>query len=212
MTRYDSSFPEPPWTYAPKEVEAWLTSVASGAKLAKLEAFKDQALGTIENLEIVLDIDAKKTRIKPSNAFLQWMQDLTGRAKFELHFELPAVSELVLRALAKGNYREVVKIGVDTETLHNNVDRPKDLRGTVDLLTESSFRTARCDSILMKVVSVQNEDSSADVTIKRVVKKGEHTLGVRFHGEVREEDFRAFLTHLTGNLNATFTIDAASAA
>jgi hypothetical protein len=55
MTRYGSDFPEPPWTYAPKEVEKWLTGVTKATRLEKFEAFKNERVGTLENLEIVLD-------------------------------------------------------------------------------------------------------------------------------------------------------------
>jgi len=206
MTRYGSDFPEPPWTYAPKEVEEWLTGSTKGAKLGKLEAFKNESVGTLENVEIVLDMDAKTTRIQPSNGFTQWLQDLTGKAKFEQHFEVPAVAELVLRALAKGRYHAIVRVKVDTETAHNNPNRPKDVRGTVELLTEASFRTTRCDAVEVEILDDDGGDAPAIVTIKRVLKKGEHAIGVRFNGPVREEDFRAFLSYLTGNLNATFVV------
>jgi hypothetical protein len=206
MTRYGSDFPEPPWTYAPKEVEAWLTGVTKGAKLAKLEAFKNESVGQLENLEIVLDVDSKTTRVQPSNGFTQWLQDLTGKAKFEQHFEVPVVAELVLRALAKGRYHSIIRVKVDNETVHNNPNRVKDVRGAVELLTEASFRTTRCDGIEMELQDDETGDSPAVVTVKRVLKKGEHAIGVRFNGPVREEDFRAFLSYLTSNLNATFVV------
>lgn len=208
MTRYGSNFPEPPWTYAPKEVDEWLTSVAKGARVAKLEAFKDQQSQRLENLEIVLDVDAQRTRVQPSNAFTQWLEDLTGKAKFEAHFEIPAVVELVLRALAKGRYHSITRVEVDNEVSYNNPARPKDTRGAVELLTEASHRKAKCDAVTLEVLDDENGDSPATVQIKRVLKKGEHAIGVRFAGEVREEDFRAFLQYLTENLNATFVIAA----
>lgn len=208
MTRFESKFPEPPWTYAPKEVDEWLTSVASGAKVAKLEAFKDQGTGKLENLEIVLDVDAKKTRVTPSNLFTKWLQELTGKVRFEAHFEIPAVAELVLRALAKANYHGIVKVVVDNEPAYNNANHPKDVRGTVELLTEASARTTRCDSVAIEVLDDETHDAPASVTLKRILKKGEHALGVRFAGEVREEDFRTFLSYLTENLNATFVVAA----
>ena len=209
MTRFESKFPEPPWTYAPKEVDEWLTSVASGAKVAKLEAFKDQGTGKLENLEIVLDVDAKKTRVQPSNLFLKWLQDLTSKVKFEAHFEIPAVAELVLRALAKANYHSIIRVVVDNETAYENENHPKDVRATVELLTEASHRATRCDSVQIRVLDDETGDSPASVTLKRILKKGEHALGVQFAGEVREEDFRAFLTYLSENLNATFVVNAA---
>lgn len=206
MTRYGSDFPEPPWTYAAKEVDAWVSSVAKGAKVTKFEAFKDQTHGTLENLEIVLDVDAKKTRIQPSNLFTQWLSDLTGRPKFEAHFEVPAAAELVLRALAAGRFHSITRVKVDNEIVHNNPNRTKDIRGAIELLTEASHRTTRCDAIEMEILDDDNGDSPATVTVRRILKKGEHAIGVRFNGEVREEDFRAFLSYLTKHLNATFVV------
>jgi hypothetical protein len=206
MTRYGSNFPEPPWTYAPKEVEAWLSTVTRGAKVSKLEAFKDQGTGRLENLEIVLDVDAKTTRVHPSNLFTKWLQDLTGKAKFEAHFEVPAVAELVLRALAKGGYHSIVRVKADADVLHDNQDRAKDVRSTVEMLTEASHRTTKCDAVEFEILDDEVGDSPASVTIRRVLKKGEHAIGVRFAGEVREENFRAFLSYLSENLNATFVV------
>jgi hypothetical protein len=206
MTRYGSDFPEPPWTYAPKEVEKWLTGVTKATRLEKFEAFKNERVGTLENLEIVLDVDAKTTRVQPSNLFAQWLQDLTSNARFERHFEVPAVAELVLRALAKGRYHSIVRVKVDNEELLNNPNRPKDVRGAVELLTEASHRATRCDAVEIQVLDDETGDAPAHVTLRRVLKKGEHAIGVRFQGEVREEDFRAFLSYLTGNLNATFVV------
>lgn len=206
MTRYGSEFPEPPWTYAPKEVEAWLTSVAEGARVSKLEAFKNGQAGTLENLEITLDVDAHKTRIVPSNAFTQWLQELTGRGKFESHFEVPVVAELLLHALSAGHYHSVTKISADTETLYDNQDRPKNARATMELLTEATHRATRCDSVGLRLFDDELGDTAATVTIKRVLKKGEHAINVRFEGNVREADFRAFLAYLSKNLNATFVV------
>lgn len=204
MTRYGSEFPEPPWVYGPKEVDEWMSGVTKGAHVSKLEAFKNEGTRKLENLEIVLDVDAKKTRVQPSNGFTQWLQDLTGKAKFEQHFEIPVVAELVLRALAKGNFHAVTKVKVDAEQAYDNADRPKDVRGTVEMLTEHSHRAARCDGVELTVLDDETTDVPARVSIKRILKKGEHAIGVRFEGPVREEDFRAFLSYLTSNLNATF--------
>lgn len=207
MSRYGSDFPEPPWTYAPKEVDEWLTSVAKGAKVSKMDAFKDEASRQLENVEIVLDVDAAKTRIKPSNAFMQWLQELTGRVQFEQHFEVPAVTELVMRALAKGRFHGITKIVVDGRVEYQNPGRPKDVRGAIEMLAESSHRATRCDTVQVSAQDDDVGDTTAIVTVRRILKKGEHAIGVRFEGSVAEEDFRQFLTFLSQNLNATFVFN-----
>lgn len=204
MNRYGSDFPEPPWTYAPKEVDAWLASVAQGAKLEKMDAFKNESDRTLENVEIVLDVDAAKTKISPSNAFMSWLRDLTGRVQFEQHFEVAAVAELLVRALAKGRYHSVTKITVDGKVEYHRPDHPKDVRGTVELLAEASHRAARCDAVQLEAIDDEVGDTTAVVTIKKILKKGEHAIGVKFDGAVVEEDFRTFLSFLSQNLNATF--------
>jgi hypothetical protein len=204
MSRYGSEFPEPPWVYAPKEVEAWLTSVAQGAKISKLDAFRNESAHTLENVEIVLDVDAAKTRIAPSTSFMQWLQDLTGRAKFEAHFEVPAIAELVLRALAKARFHSITKVAVDGHVEYENGTRPKDVRGAVELLAESSHRATRCENIQFTAADDDVGDTNALVTVKKILKKGEHAIAVRFEGAVIEDDFRTFLSFLSQNLNATF--------
>lgn len=207
MSRYGSDFPEPPWTYAPKEVEEWLTSVAQGAKVSKMDAYKDESRRQLENVEIVLDIDAARTRVKPSSSFMLWLQELTGRIQFEQHFEVPAVTELVMRALAKGRFHGITKIMVDGKVEYENEDRPKDVRGAIEMLAEASHRATRCDAVQVSAIDDEVGDTTAIVTVKRILKKGEHALGVRFEGAVAEEDFRQFLTFLSQNLNATFVFN-----
>lgn len=204
MTRYGSEFPEPPWTYAPKEVEEWLTGVAKAARVAKMEAFKNEADHTLENVEIVLDVDAARTRIRPSNAFLQWLRELTGRPQFEAHFEVPAVVELVARALATARFHAITKVVVDGKTEFDHPGRPKDVRGLIELLTEASHRATRCDAVQFYAVDDDVGDTTAAASVKRVLKKGEHAIGVRYEGTVAEDDFRKFLAYLSRNLNATF--------
>lgn len=206
MTRAGGDLPEPPSTYAHRDINAWLTSLVRGARVSKMEAFRNGDMGTLENLEISLEIDAQKTSVQPSPAFAQWLQELTGRPRFEPHFELPAAAELVLRALAQGHYHAVSKVVVDGETCWNNAGRPKDVRGTVELLTEASHRTTRCDQVQLVVADDELGESMAAVTVKRVPKRGEHAISVRFDGVVREQDFRRFLGYLTMNLNATFVV------
>lgn len=210
MSRYGSDFPEPPWTYAPKEVEAWLTSVAQGAKLEKLDAFKNEANRTLENVEIVLDVDAARTKIKPSSAFMSWLRDLTGRVQFEQHFEVAAVAELVVRALAKARYHNVQRITVDGKVEYDRPDHPKDVRGTIELLAEASHRATRCEAVQIEASDDEVGDTTAIATVKKVLKKGEHAIGVRFEGTVVEEDFRSLLAFLSQNLNATFVYDGAA--
>lgn len=206
MTRYGSEFPEPPWTYAPKEVGEWLSSVARGARVSKLEAFKDGQAGTLENLEIDLDVDVQQTKVQPSSSFLQWLQELTGRTRFESHFEVPAVVELVARALAQGHYHSVTRVVVDDEEVFDNPSRPKDVRALIELLTEASHRATRCDGVEFQVLDDELGDTLATVTVRRMLKKGEHAIRVRFEGVIKEADFRAFLAYLSKNLNATFVI------
>ncbi|HLE46702.1 MAG TPA: hypothetical protein VI818_00270 [Candidatus Thermoplasmatota archaeon] len=210
MNRYGSDFPEPPWTYAPKEVEAWLTSVAQGTRLEKMDAFKNEADRTLENVELVLDVDAAHTRITPSTLFMKWLQDLTGRVKFEQHFEVPAAAELVVRALAKANYHAVTRIMVDGKKEFDHADRPKDVRGTIELLAEASHRATKCDAVEITALDDAIGDTKALVTVRRILKRGEHAIGIRFEGAVAEEDFRLFLTFLSQNLNATFVYNGAN--
>lgn len=212
MNRYGSDFPEPPWTYAPKEVDTWLTSVAQGAKVTKLDAFKNETDRTLENVEIVLDVDSVKTKIKPSTFFMTWLRDLTGRVKFEQHFEVAAAAELVVRALAKARYHSITKIAVDGKVEYNKPDHPKDVRGTIELLAEASHRATRCEAVQIEAIDDEVGDTTAMVTVKRILKKGEHAIGVKFNGSVVEEDFRTFLSFLSQNLNATFVYQNSAAA
>lgn len=208
MTLDGSTFPEPPRVYEARTIDAWLASVARATRLSKMEAYKDESSGRLENLEIGLDVDATRTRVQPSDGFVHHLRELTGRGQFEPHFELPAVAELLLRAMAEGGYHSVTRVVVDQEKAHDNAARPKDVRGAVELLTEASHRAARCEAITLEVLDDENGDSPATVTVRRVAKRQQHAIGVRFTGEVREENFRAFLSYLTQHFNRTYVAPA----
>ena len=93
---------------------------------------------------------------------------------------------------------------VDGKVEYNKPDHPKDVRGTIELLAEASHRATRCEAVQIEAIDDEVGDTTAVVTVKRILKKGEHALGVKFDGSVVEEDFRTFLSFLSQNLNATF--------
>jgi hypothetical protein len=110
----------------------------------------------------------------------------------------------VVRALARGRFHGVVRVQVDGEVVYDQAQRPKDVRGTIDLLTEASHRRTNCDEVEIVAVDDQFEDTRAVVTLRRELKKGMHTLRIRFEGNVPEDDFQKLLGFLRERLNTTF--------
>jgi hypothetical protein len=198
-----------PTSYSPKEMEAWFAAGAKGARVSRMDAFRNRT-GGLENVEIQLDMDAATTRVKPSDAFMGWLRDLTGEVSFDPHFELPAAGELVVRALGQGRFHGVRSVEVDGEVIFKHEERSKDTRGTVDLLTEASHRSTRCDTVKIEAVDDEYGDCRAIVTLKRLPKKNERSIHIRFEGVVQEVDFQAMLSFLRSRLNATFPLVAST--
>lgn len=197
---------DPPTTYAPKEIEAWLATDAVGVRVPRMDAFRN-ATGRLENLEIHLDVDSQTTQVRPSERFVKGLEALAGTQRFERHFELPAAAELVAQALAKGRFHSIVHVEADGEVLFEHRERGKTVRETVDLLTEAGHRRTRCDTVVLRAVDDDFGDTACIATLRRDPKKKTHQLHLRFDGEVPEEDFQAMLTILRSDLNQFFPVN-----
>ena len=65
----EDNFVNPPWVYSPSEVEKWINATHPDHKVKKSSVGRSKKENTLKNIEIVLDLDVKKKKIKPSNFF-----------------------------------------------------------------------------------------------------------------------------------------------
>ncbi|RLF29742.1 MAG: hypothetical protein DRJ99_03350 [Thermoplasmata archaeon] len=194
-----SDFVQPPWVYSPSEVMSWINATNPPHKLRKFKAEKGKKKRCLKNIEIELDLDVEREKIDSSVFLISKIRELTGFEKVEEHFELLPTAELMLRALAKAKFHNVVKIVLDGKTLYENPEKGHDTMECINLLSEIANRTKEGKNIRLRVK--KKEDCLCDIMIQRIHPRKRHTVEIKFKGELEEEYFHRFLNYLKNNLS-----------
>lgn len=199
----DASSTQPPSSYELPVVQSWFSQEAKGVHVRRMEAFRNQAR-RLENLEIRLEVDASAYEVTPQDGFRRRLEELAGTDRFEPHFEVPAVTEYVARAMAKGGYRGFVRVAADGETVYERQEHGKDLANTLQLVTEASHRNTRCQQVQLDAIDDDIGDTRARLTVRKDTKYGKHLIDLTFDGEVPEDSFQRILAHLRGEFSNVF--------
>jgi len=142
----------------------------------------------------------KKREIEPKNIFSKLLLKLTRNEMIEEDFDIVTKSELIFIALAKAKFRNIAKLVVDGKTLYNNPKRKSDLRKTIDEINEFSHEISNIKSIEIIAISADVEKSTANIEIKRIHSKKEHSVDIRVTGKIKKELYRTFLNYINQNL------------
>jgi len=204
MARYNSDFTEPPWVYSPQTVEQWLEATAPGTKVRTstgIEADTDH----VKNVELLIDIDVEQTPVASSSSFLGWLQEHTGRTRVEEHFELLPTAELLMRALHKAKFTNVIELKAGDETLYRGPERKFDIIDVISLLAHKTNVAARAQTVEMTVRMERRTFPTARVTVRRIHAKKDHAIHIRFEGTLHKRLFHAFLNYLRDHLQLEIT-------
>ncbi|HDS58987.1 MAG TPA: hypothetical protein ENN54_01650 [Thermoplasmatales archaeon] len=204
MSRYGSDLPEPPWVYSPGSVKSWLESTAPGARVRK-SAGEREGEDYVKNVELLLDLDVEKTPVQPSSALLAWLRSRLGQERVEEHFELLPTAELLLRALHKAKFTNVLDITMGDEVLYHGPDRRYDIKDVVRQLAEQTPAHPGAQSIHLAVRLERRHSPTARVTIRRVHPQREHAIHVRFEGKLHKRLLQVFLNYLREHLQVEVT-------
>lgn len=197
MVASGPDFVQPPWVYGPKETMDWIEATNPSKKGKKTH--RDRGKELLRNMHIQLDLDVKQTTIAPSNVFSKIFSKITKNEKIEEHFEIIHVAELILRALAKAKFRNTGKIVVDGKTLYSHPEIASDLRKTIDLLEKSSLDNARYIEISATLSDIKK--CNAEIKIKKIHRKKEHSIDILMKGEIKRELYHAFCNYLSEKLD-----------
>jgi len=197
----DPNFVNPPWVYSPSEVEKWINATHPDHKVKKSSVGRSKKENILKNIEIVLDLDVEKKKIKPSNIFKKALQKITGTQIIEEQFELIPTAELFIRALAQSKFHNMVKITIENQILYNNPEKKNDLRGTIKLLTDVSLKQKNAADIHFIANLDMRKKCVADIKIQRIHPQKKHTVKIQFKGEIEEERFHRFLNYLREHLS-----------
>ena len=111
-------------------------------------------------------------------------------------FDPFVVAEIILRALAKAKFRNTNKIVIDSQIVYNHPEKASDLRKTIDLLHDYSISNKAVNTIVIVALLADVEQCTAEVTIKKIHTKKEHSLNIFLRGEIKRVLYHAFLNYL----------------
>lgn len=202
MGRYGSDFKEPPWVVgSPKEVMDWAERNHPSKKGEKDKASeKRRDVDFLKNLHIQFDFEVSKREIEPKNIFSKLFLKVTRNEMIEEDFDLISKAELILRALAKAKFRNIAKLVVDGKTLYDHPEKKSDLRKAIDGIDEFSHEIRDRGSIKITAVLADVEKCTANIEIRRIHSKKEHSVDIQMTGEIKKELYHTFLNYLNQNL------------
>jgi len=73
----EPNFVNPPLVYSPSELEKWINATYPDQKVKKSSVVRSKKENLLKNIEIVLDLDVEKKKIKPSNILKKALQKIT---------------------------------------------------------------------------------------------------------------------------------------
>jgi hypothetical protein len=190
MSRYGSSFREPPWVMgSPKEVMDWMEASHPSKKKEDKHRYEKEFL---KNLHIKFDFDVKRKEVDPPSFILK----ITSGKMIEENFELLPTAELILRGLAKAKFRNTAKIVIDGKTLYEHPEKKSDLRKTIEDISEFSSEITKGKNLEITAILADVEKAIATIKIKKIHKKKEHSIDIQIIGKIRKEIYHIFLNYL----------------
>ena len=190
MSRYNSSFREPPWVMgSPKEVMDWMD--ASNPKKAdkKNESFQKRYLN---NLHVKFDFDVNKKIIDDKGFFSR----LFNKKIVEEYFDLISSAKIILRGLSKAKFHNTSKIIVDNIILYDHPEKKTDLKKTIDVVDDfiNDFKNGK--SLEITAIFHDIVKCTAIIKIRRIHKLDEHSVDIQIKGKIRKEIYHTFLNYI----------------
>lgn len=190
MSRYDSSFREPPWVMgSPKEVMDWMEASHPGKKGKDKHKYDKEFL---KNLHIKFDFDVQRKKVEPPS----FLSKITSGKMVEEDFDLLPTAELILRGLAKAKFRNTAKIVVDGKTLYEHPEKKSDLRKTIDNIDEYSSEISKGKNIVITAILADVEKCTATIKISKIHSVKEHSVDIQIKGKIRKDIYHTFLNYL----------------
>jgi len=179
-------YPEPPWSYSPKEVNEWLNAVYGGHECKKCKVERHEKW--LKNVEIDIDLNVEREIKKPSSIVLKALQKIAGYEKVEEHFELLPTSEILLRALHKAGYRKA-SIKIDGREIKAK---------RIKVAMEEMAKVASDRRMEQASIHALN-DGEAKIRISTLHSKKHHSIEIKI-SRIKEKNLQKFLIYIRKRL------------
>lgn len=190
MSRYDSSFREPPWVMgSPKEVMDWMEATNPKKNDKIDESFQKKYLN---NLHVKFDFDVNKKIIDNETFFSK----LFKTKIVEEEFDLISAAKIILRGLSKAKFHNTSKIIVDDVILYDHPEKKTDLKKTIDIVDDFNKEFKKGKNVEITALFNDVFKCTAIIKIRRIHKFDEHSVDIQINGKIRKEIYHTFLNYI----------------
>ncbi|HEC77000.1 MAG TPA: hypothetical protein ENI33_07075 [Thermoplasmatales archaeon] len=179
-------YPEPPWTYSPKEVDEWINAVYGKHKCKKSKI--DRNKKWLKNIELDIDLDVEKEIKKPSSNVEKIIKKITGYEQIEEHFEIIPTTEILLRALSSAGFKKV-KVRINGDFLEE-----EKIRKVVEKIAGFVKKEG-----LNEIEIHSEKEGKVSIKISKIHSKKKHSIEVKID-RIKEKDFQKILIYIRKRL------------
>jgi len=190
MSRYDSSFREPPWVMgSPKEVMDWMEASHPKKNNKKEDDFDKKYLN---NLHVKFDFDVNKKVIDSKGFFSR----IFNKKIVQEDFDLISSAKIILRGLSKAKFHNTSKIMVDNIILYDHPEKKSDLKKTIKIVDDFIEELKNGKSVEITALFDDVIKCIAIINIKKIHRLDEHSVDIQIKGKIRKEIYHTFLNYL----------------
>lgn len=178
-------YPEPPWTYSPKEINEWINAVYGKHKCKKSNVSRDKKW--LKNVEIDIDLDVEKELKKPSGRIAKIIEGM-GYEKVEEHFELIPTAEILLRALYTAGFKKA-RLKINGNFMEE--ERIRKVAEKISYFAKEEFN---------KIEIYSEKEGKVFIKISKLHSKKRHSIEIKID-RIKEKDFQKFLIYIRKRLH-----------
>ena len=184
-------YPEPPWTYSPREVNEWINAVYGGHECRKCHVEREREY--LKNIEIQINLNVEKELKKPSGMVKEIIENIMGK-KVEENFEILPTVEIILRGLKKAGFKNA---SLKSEKERIPMER-------IRKVMEESAEFLKENGVDFLQINAENE-GMAKVKISRVHRMKKHSIEIKID-RIKEKNLQELLIYIRKRLEGETTI------
>ena len=194
-----TSITTPPWVWgSPSEGYQWAKIAYTGEGRGGKKKEKRTGEDTMSNPHVYVELNTKKNVLLPEGELQKLLAKGLDIEKTCEGFDIIITAEKFLRALSHIKIKNVTEIKIDREIVYSHPEKKKDVRETIKMLIEFGDKWKK--SKIVRITAIRGRDYKVVVKIKRIHRRAEHAIDVKFNGEIEKRLFKQFVNYLKKNL------------